>query len=157
MADLKYGIRSGTPNYTHLAPFKASEVLSAKSGRLVLYDISDAYWRLVANGEAVVGGYVDHSLTCSATAGQTKLPIATNVDQLVFEMPYAYNGAAATLTSAVLETIVGKLIDIYVASNIQYADNRDSVSDSVLEVVGGDVNANTLYVKVVASKQNQIA
>lgn len=153
----KYGVVQGSPIFSTTGKFGASDVLSAKSGRYVVYDVSETYFRAVNNGENKITGYVEESLTCSATAGNTVLPVALNVADFVCELPYSFDGATATLTQATLDTIIGKLIDIYVASNIQYADNRTTVADSILRIVGGSVENNTLYVTVVDSAINQIA
>jgi hypothetical protein len=159
MAKLKYGVAPGygEPIFSYKGKFLGSDVLSAKSGRYVVYDISDGYFRAVNDGENRITGYVEQALTCDSTSGNTVLPIATNVGLFATEMPYSFDGLVATLTQAVLDTIVGKLIDIYVLNNIQYADNRTVVADNVLQVVGGDVAENTLYVVVVGSVINQIA
>ncbi len=154
MSKLKYGVTDGIPQYTTEGTFLASDVISKKSGRYVVYDISDGYWRAVNDGEAVVGGYIPEDATCSTTSVD-KFSIATNVDQFSTEMPYSFDGAAATLTQAVLNTLIGKFIDIYVANNIQYADNRTTVADSLFIVTGGSVAENTLKVKVSSSKMGQ--
>jgi len=167
MADqqtLKYGWAPGyggepvysiRPNGDANPGFLASEVLSKKSGRYVIYDISDAYWRVCADNETKIGGYVDQDLTCSSTNGGTKLAIAQNVDQFCTEMPYAVAGAVGTLTAAVLKTIIGKLIDIYVIGGIQYADN--AALQTILRVVDGSVERNTLIVTVLNAKIDQVA
>ena len=78
---LKYGVApsySGEPAYTWEAEIYGSDVLSPKSGRLVVYDISDAYFRAVNDGENKVSGYVDQDFTANSTSG----PYVTNVRPL---------------------------------------------------------------------------
>ena len=150
MAELKFGTVDGKVNeiYTKGA-FQASQVLPAKSGRFVTYDVSDASWISCENDEATIGGYVEESLTTSATKGATSLGIIS-VRQRVFKLPYAAAGAAATLTAAVAITLVGKLIDLYVDGNgVQYADN--AASQAILRVEGHDVDNNALLVSVIDS------
>jgi hypothetical protein len=147
---LIYGLAPGSAEPLFgatLRPFKASQVFKALSLRYVRYDTGDGYWLTCGDNEAAVGGFVMESgFTGSSTAGATKLPVIRNVGQCVFEGPYAAAGAAATLTQAVLDTLDDKIIDLYVASSIQYADN--ATTQHILRVHGGDVDNNTLYVSV---------
>jgi hypothetical protein len=155
---LKYGVVPSygcEPAYTWEAEMLASDVLSPKSGRLVVYDIGDTYFRAVNNGENKVSGYVDQDFTASSTSGNDKIPIAMNCDQFATEMPYATAGAAGTLTAATLKTYIAKLFDLYVTGNIQYADNQQN--DSLMRVIGGDVDNNTIYVVVMNAILGQIA
>lgn len=146
----KYGLAPGSAEPIFgdaLMPFKASQVFSALSLRYVRYDTGDGYWITCGDNESAVGGYVmDAGFTGSTTSGATKLPVIRNVGQVVVEGPYAADGAAATLTAAVLATLYDKIIDIYVTANIMYADN--AATQNILRVHGGDVDNNTLYVSV---------
>ena len=154
----KYGIApySGLdPIYGPEMGVYTSNVFSLKSGRYCVYGTSSAGMLACADNAAAISGFTQWTGTASATTLATKISVAYNIDQFATEMPYAASGAAATLTAAVLITIYSKLIDIFVSSNIQYADN--AASQSVLRVVGGDVAENTLYVHVVDSKMNQAA
>ncbi len=135
--------------------FYASQVLSKLSGRYVVYGTSSTYFLACADNAAAASGYVTWTGTTSSTNGGTKLAIAMNIDQFATELPYAASGAAATLTNAVLVTLYSKLIDMYVTSNIQYADNN--ASQSAFRIVGGDAAENTLYITVLNSKLNQAA
>lgn len=161
MSDLKYGIvdSSQIPAIARMVgAFKASEVLSAKSGRFVVYDDSDNYWRVVASGEAKIGGYVEQSLTCSSTNGGTKLPVI-DVRGLTFELPYANATSVTTqLTQAVLDDLIGKTCDILVTSNIQYAD-AGATTDNMFRIVGGNPGKGygTLHVQVLDSFVGYIA
>jgi len=128
--------------------FYASAVLSAKSGRFVIYDTTSGYWKVAPDNADKITGYVEEHLTCSATSGGTVLSIISVRDR-VFELPYAASGVVATLTDAVGKTLIGKLIDVYVASDIQYADN--ATSQAILRVEGYDVAENTLKVSVIDS------
>ena len=152
---LKYGVRYGKPEFTHNAKLLASTVLPAKSGRFVVYDISDGYFKAVATSGSYISGYIEESLTASATSGVTVLPLATNVQECIFEVPYATSGAAGTLTQAVGDALVAKKVDLYVDTNgIQFA-NCSATSQALLEIVGFSVPNNTVYVKVVDAAQNQ--
>ena len=154
---LKYGLAPGSaePIFGHaLMPFYASQVFSLLSGRYVRFDTDYGYWKICENNASLVGGYVmEGGFTGSSTSGATKLPVIRNVNKCVFELPYAATGAAATLTAAVLAVLYDKLIDIYVASNIMYADNATDQAN--LRVRGGDVDNNTLYVSVIDSAIGQ--
>jgi hypothetical protein len=160
MAKLKYGIVDSSQ--TPLVPFcvgafLASDVLSAKSGRFVVYDESDAYWRAANDGEATFNGYVEQHLTCAATSGQ-KLPIF-DIRNHTFELPYANATSVTTqLTQANLDAMIGQLCDLHVASNIQYAD-AGATTDNIFRIVGGDPTQGygTLYVQVVDTAIQDIA
>lgn len=144
---LKYGTFDGKDDVIVVSgAFKASQKLPAKSGRFVIYDTSEAYWIPADDNAAAIGGYVEQSLTTSATAGGTVLPIIDPKGR-IFELPYAATGAAATLTATVLKTLIGKFIDLYVdGDGIQYADN--AANQAILRVEGGNVDNNTLYVSI---------
>lgn len=156
MSKIKYGLCDNKEDLVLTkGAFGASKVLPAKSGRFVIYDISDGYWKGVANDTTAIGGYLEQSLTTSTSAGATVLPII-DVKGRTFELPYAAAGAAATLTEAVLATLIGKLIDIYVdANSVQYADN--AANQAIFRVEGGDVAENTLKVSIIDSAITQIA
>lgn len=147
---LKMGVRYGTPYFTTQGEFNADVVLSAKSGRYVVYNYGDDFWDVCGNDAAAITGYVDHSVICGGTDGDTKLPIAVNVDNFVTEMPYAAGGSAGTLSLSTLLDLIGGNdsgpIDIYATGNIQYADVANS--QDLLLPVGGSVKNNTLYVTV---------
>lgn len=157
---IKFGIvnDSGDAKYTTPeAGFLASTVLLPRSGRYVVFSVAGGNLRAVAGATTRITGYVDEDLTTSATSGVTRLPIAYNVDQFSTEMPYSFDGAAATLTQAVLNTLIGKLIDVAVIGNVQHADNRTTQVSAILRVTGGDVVNNTLHVTVTNAAVGQIA
>lgn len=141
----KFGIIFGRELalFTHKCELLASDVLSAKSGRYLVYDQSDTYFRAVNDGEAAISAYTDWSGTANATSGKTKVEAAFNVDMFVCELPFAAAGAASTLTAALLKTYLGNSYDIYVTGNIQYADVQ--TTDTIIRVVGGSVQNNSLY------------
>lgn len=152
-ARTKYGVRFGTPDFTTKGALytdgSTAVVLSKKSGRYVVNDVSDDAFKICADNAAAITGYVEQDLTSSTTSKKTVVSVATNVDQFVCELPYALAGAAGTLTDATLADAKGRQIDLYVASNIQYADVASD--QAVFECVGGSVENNTLYVKVIAA------
>lgn len=153
---MKYGVIFGEPKYSYQAPMYGAEVLSAKSGRYVIYDRDLTYWKACTTGESYIGGYVEQSLTCSTTSGITVLPVAVNVWEFATELPYATAGAAATLTAAVLKTLIGTACDLYATGNIQYADAAVT-TDSLFIIVGGNVAHNSLYVVVQPAKVLTVA
>ena len=158
MSDLKYGVVDGQPQHTFwgvTGTLITSGLLPAKSGRLVVYDVSDTTWKQCADNAAYITGYVEQVFpTAASCPAGTKVPIVS-VKGHVFELPFARSGAAATLTQAILDAIVGLKIDIYVdGSYIQYADDANSGTagnQAVLLVEGGNLANNTLYVSVVDS------
>jgi hypothetical protein len=152
---LKYGVVWGTPIFGHKAPWLASDVVSKKSGRYCVYDISDGYWRASNNGENKISAYVEHDFTAGSSSGAEEYPVAQNVNAFCTELPYAIGGAAGTLTEALLATYLSLLMDLYVASNIQYADIQ--TNDNILRCWGGSVSHNTLFVTVVDSAIASIA
>ena len=147
MAKLKYGIADSKQNESYYTgAFYASQKLLAKSGRFVVYDISDGYMKACADNAAAVTGYVEEVMTTSATNGGTSLRII-DVRGKTFELPYAASGAAATLTEAVGKALIGKKIDLYVdADGVQYADN--AANQAAFRVAGYNVAENTLLVSV---------
>ena len=149
---LKYGTTDGkTDEVFTQGAFAASVKLLAKSGRFVVYDVSDGYWKAAVNDATQISGFVDEVMTASATAGATKLPIR-RVQERTFELPYAAEGAAAALTEAVGKALIGKLIDLYVDANgYQYADNLATPLQKILRVEACSVARNTLTVSVIDS------
>lgn len=150
MSKLKYGVvPTGQPmrRLADNAGFKASEVLSAKSGRFCVYDISETYWMVCDDNADTIGGYTPSVKSSVGTSGD-RFPVFSVAGHW-FELPYAASGVAATLTDAVGKALVGKKIDLLVASNIQYADN--ATSQAILRVVDYDVAENTLTVEVIDS------
>ena len=145
MAKIKMDVVYGTPLISVTgAGYTASQVFNKLSGRYVVLSVSDSYWDIVANGEAVVGGYTKWTGTVGTTDGE-KIQTFLDVDKFVTELPYSYDGADAALTQTVLDGLYNKLVDIYVTANIQYADNRGTVADSVLRCMGGNADDDTLY------------
>ncbi|MFA6315701.1 MAG: hypothetical protein WC648_05040, partial [Candidatus Paceibacterota bacterium] len=85
----------------------------------------------------------------SATDGASKLQIL-DIQNRYFELPYAAEGVAATLTEAVGRTLINKLMDLYVDSDgVQYADNMGTPGYSVFKCKGYSVENNTLKIMVV--------
>ncbi len=156
MSKMKFGIAPGpAPEITVEGAFSLGTILPAKSGRFVCFDISNTYWRAVATNETAITGYVDESVTTSATL-YDKLPIVTNISRVVFEIPYASAEVAGTLTQAIIDANIGLLGDLYVDGNgIQYCDIAST--QDLFHIVGGSVENQVLYVTVADSKINQIA
>ena len=144
---LKYGIISGTPNYTYTCKIKTSEVLSAKSGRYVVFDTGSAHCKVAPDNATKISGYIEDSLTIDASTEEA-FPVASNPDQFVCELPYASAGTAQTsLTAAVLLTLFSDIGDIFVdGSDIQYADVAQS--ENIMRIVGGDITIPTLYITI---------
>lgn len=145
MSKLRYGVVS--PEWTktshHSAVITAAVVLKAKSGR----------WMTMSSDEAILTTATTNGIDgyCNeidlVVASGAKYPLMTSME-LVVEMPY-WNGtsvATSILTAAILKGVMYQACDIYVASNVQYADLSASTYD-VLVIVGGDIGKNVLYCK----------
>lgn len=136
--------------------FEASEKLPAGGGRFVYYDISEGNWKACADNGQAIGGWVEQAKDATtATDGADKFPII-DVEGRLFELPYAKDGSAATLTEAVAKTLIGKKIDLYVDANgVQYADN--DADQAVFQVKGYNVERNALKVQVIPAYILQVA
>lgn len=143
MSKLKLGIAPGgeVAAITAEVCLNKSQKLPAKSGRYLIY--SAGYYSPLADAATAISCYTEESLTTSASVYQ-RVPVVTNINVVPVEMPYADAGAPATLTQAILDVCIGKLMDIYVDVNgIQYAENDQF--QSVIRCVGGSVADNVLY------------
>lgn len=147
MAKSKYGIvkNNHLAHYTHAIGVGASEVFSAKSGRFVELDGGSGDIKAATSGAAALIGAVDFVGTASSTEGGTELPVQTST-QVVYEMP-VYDGTTAgvSVSQDTIDSYVGRTCDLYVASNIQYADTNGDTDETFI-IVGGDADENTLYV-----------
>lgn len=145
MGKLRYGIvspRETKQSYTR-GTMTASTVLKAKSGRWVTKAQGTDTWNLSTAINTQVDGYDDTIDILTVTSD--KHTIYTSLE-LVVEMPYWNGSAAGTLTAALGEADMVEVCDIYVASDIQYA-NLGAASTKVLIVVGYDVKNNLVYTK----------
>lgn len=131
------------------AKIYASQVFKALSGRFVVFDYGDGYWKAATNGENTLGGYVEWVGTASSTSGVTILPVCTKLDN-TYELPF-YNAGTNVLTQALFDAVHGRNIDLYVASNVQYAD-ASATNDGVLIVKDCDINRNTLICQINPAK-----
>lgn len=145
----KYGIVKGPQRFSILAPLAASQTLKALSGRF-LFRASDDFREITA-ADATIAGFIDWVGTSSATAGATIVPM-NNAADTIYELPY-YDGSntATALTATALDAIVNETCDLYVASNVQYANAGASATDVIL-IVGGNLVNSTLYVKIAPGK-----
>ena len=148
MAKTRYGliVEAGVP----VLSFAASQVFKEKSGRFVAQ--SGGYMIAATNGINEICGYVEFVGTTGSSNGDTKLPIDRSCEK-VYEIPI-YKTIA--MTEADLRGYIGDTCDLYVASNIQYADLTNIAADDILTIVGGDVAEQTLYVQINANKLGQI-
>jgi hypothetical protein len=158
MSELKYTSCDEKKDFVMcLGEFSASQKLPARGGRFVYWDISDGAttggWNACTDAITTFGGWVEQhtdgltSGATSATKGATKFQVI-DIENRIFELPYAAAGATATLTEAVGRVLIGKKIDLYVDSDgVQYAEN--ATSQAVLQVKGYSVERNTLKVMVI--------
>jgi hypothetical protein len=156
--DLKYGCIDSHPMEEIKGITKglaASTVLPAKSGRFVVYDVSNAAYEAIATDAAAISAYVEQVVTAaqSTATKNTAKPALFSVKGKTFEVPFARAGAAYTLTQAILDAIMFLQIDSYVDTNgIQYGDDANSGSigtQHLYLVVGGNVDRGTVFVQVV--------
>jgi len=143
---LKYG-EVTTGNSCIVGPFEvaASEVFKDLSGKYVKMD-NNRRLALAGSGDTeIVGWALTGEITASSSAGQTKLCVDISTNK-VWEIP-----ADDTFTEAELQAMMFKTCDLIVSNNIQYADIGESNED-VIQIVGGNVERQTLYVRLNPNK-----
>ena len=156
---LKYGFlnRNVTPSsYPLPVPLAASQYLNKLSGRILTMDGSGNF-ALTGATDSLVAGVTeaitqDSSTGCSsATAAADSVILIDDVNQ-PFEMPVV---TGTTITAASLKLLLGKTCDIAIAGSttttIQQANIGASTYD-VIVIVGGNVDRNTVYVKLNSTK-----
>lgn len=154
MEKLKYGIvRNGhLAEYTDEKGLGASEVFKALSLRFVKRDGS-GYFDAVDDAATAIDGYVQYVGTVGSSDGDVTTAIEISClggGSVTYEGPIYDGGSTdAEKTKAEIDSLIGTTAAIKVDSNIQYVD-LDNTTDAqqVLIIVGGDADANTLYVKV---------
>ena len=142
---LKYGKISDTPIDSIIAELPYSTVLSAKSGRFLTKNKTSDRFAVTTATDTQIDGFTESNLTANASGAYTKVPIELPNYESSYEIPY-YDTDDGVLTQDKLDALIGEVCDIYVASNIQYA-NASGTTYKVLIIVGGNVANNTLYVK----------
>ena len=157
----KLGITNGIQDFSTRGKFAVSQTFKALSGRLVVKDISTDRWKICGSAEAYIGGFVDDvpaAVTVDGDAFQINKAKDTE-----YEIPY-YNDSGIAFTEAILDILIGKHADIYVASSIQYVDctgmeltTEGNGGEAVLEIIGGNIAEQTLFVKVAVGKWLTVA
>lgn len=111
----------------------ASEVFVDNGGHWVKPDGSGRVELAAANSVDIIGWAERKAGTASSTEGRDNCTVNVAFDAL-YTMPACVNGAAAT--EAQLQAALGESCDIYVASNVQYADVATASTYDVLLIVG---------------------
>lgn len=146
-----YGVINGkTPNATSQdMPLAASVAFKALGGKFVTKDGNGNYALSVATDSQIAGwACVSGDYTSSSTAAADSRPIIDDLDA-IFELPVDSGDTAITATT--LKALIGKTCDLIVTDGIQGADINASTYD-VVKIVGGDVDKNTVYVKLNPAK-----
>lgn len=145
--NLSYGIRNeGTLSLTQPLDLAASCVFKNKGGKFMTKDGSGNYAISVATDTQIAGwAMYSGDFTSSSTATADKVVICDDLDA-IFEMP-----TDAAFTAAELKALIGKTCDLVVNSSVQQADIGASSTD-VVKIVGGDVTAQTVFVKLNPAK-----
>lgn len=129
-------------------PCAASVAFKNLSGKFMVKDGSSNY-AIADSGDTELAGWaMAGEFTASSTAAKTTVPIVDDFSA-IFEIP-----SDATFTAAELKALVGKTCDLIVASNIQQADIGESTEDVII-IVGGDVDRQTLFVRLNPNKFGQ--
>lgn len=111
----------------------ASEVFVDNGGHWVKPDGSGRVELAGATSVNIIGWAEQKARTASSTEARDNCTVNLAFDAL-YTMPACVNGAAAT--EAQLQAALGESCDIYVASNVQYADVATASSYDVLLIVG---------------------
>jgi len=147
MAKVKYGKIFGNSSFTAQSfPVGASQVFKAQSGRIV--KLNSGYLEVAGDGDGVVFGFVDVGDLTVTSAGDVSLPVDTSLDA-AYELPV--KRTAGDFTESDLYGLIGKTCDLIVESNIQKA-NLDTSDEDTIIIVGGNVENQTVYVKLNPAK-----
>ena len=154
MAKQRYGIIKNGHLATYTDPVRigASEVFPAQSGRFVMKTGDDFDIATTAGGTRAIGA-IEWTGTAQATDGFTTAPVQTSPD-VWYELPATNDGTTRqTLTQAAILALRFDTCDVALDANgIQYA-HTGAADDDVFIIVGGDVDENTLYVKMNPNEQ----
>ena len=140
MADLNFQKKWGVAVTIPAVELASSVAFKYLSGKFMTKDGSNQY-KLTDDGEIPEGWADVGEFTSNSTAGRNTVPLNIS-HECVFEMPV---DETFTLAEAII--FMFKTCDIVVNSGIQQADIGAS-SDDVLLIVGYDVDAQTVFVKL---------
>ena len=140
---VKYGQVSGSRVIVSL-PLGASEVFTDTGGKWVVPDGS-GYFDAAATGADEIFGWAEcGAFTSQATDGLDSVPVNVATDA-IYRMP-----ADDTVTA----DMVGKVCDLVVTSNVQYADVGTS-DDDVLFIVDVDIPNQEVLVMLNPAQRGQ--
>lgn len=138
--DLNYGKKWGPDVFCPAVPLAAAIDFKYKGGKFMTKDGSNNY-DLTDDGEIPVGWADVGEFTSNATEAIDS--VAMNISrEAVYEMP-----VDEAITAASAKILMFKTCDIVVNGGIQQADIGAS-SDDVIQIVGFDVAAQTVYVRL---------
>jgi hypothetical protein len=130
-------------------PIKASQSFKAKGGKFVSKDSTTSYKIAVAaDGATTLGviGWCDVQGDITTGAAITKYPVIVDLDA-VYEMPIGVAAMTeAECIAALLKT--SSIVDTNVAGTAVQAVRKSTTGTGELIIVGYDVDAQTLYVKI---------
>ena len=139
MADINYQKKWGPDVMSQPVPLAASVAFKYLGGKWMTKN-GDGNYALTNNGEIPDGWANVGEFTSNATAAIDFVPLNISHDA-VYEMPV---DEAITATTA--KALMFKTCDIVVNNGIQQADIGAS-ADDVIQIVGFDVDAQTVYVR----------
>jgi hypothetical protein len=154
MSKIEYGVIYGdSGNFGPSLPFAASQEFLAKSGRFITFNAVTGYCEAAGDGENEIVGSTPSTLTTSAVAGDTKLPVDMDL-QKIHEVPVRITAAFDADTFR--KTYLFKTADLYVdADGIQHVDLDTTAADDVFYIVGYNVENQTALVKINSNKLGQ--
>jgi len=141
--ELKHGYQYGPRLMTGPVPVGASEVFSNQGGHFVWFDTSRRIEIAGSGTNPDSGAYIfgwaecGGGITASSTEGATKLVVDVS--------PYSVYCIPAD--AAVLATMRGKVCDLVVTSNVQYADVGEANED-YLVICDVDITNQLVYVRM---------
>lgn len=134
--DLKYGwLRGGKVSVPWA--MTAAQVLTDRSGRFASRNTSTGAVE-VADTTGVIFGWIEGAADSSTDTGAVYNVIVDTT--AVFRIPLVYDNSSYTVNYSA--AILGETCDLYVASNVQYADPTNAATDQLI-IVGGKAATGT--------------
>lgn len=136
-------------------PINASVVFKARGGKFVSKDGAGTGYKLAvaADGATTLGviGWCDVSGDFTVPAASTKFPVITDCNA-IFEMPI---GVAAMTEAECIAALfkTSSIVDTNVAGTTVQSVRKSTTGTGELIIVGYDVDAQTLYVKLNPAQQ----
>jgi hypothetical protein len=125
-------------------PLGASVIFTAKGGKFMT--LSSGNLILSVAGDTQIDGWADISggFTAYGTAAYDTVTLIRDLSA-VFEIGVSASDTA--LTAAGLKALIGDTCDLVIESDVQMADT-DATSTDVIQIVGGSVERNTVFVVI---------